>query len=127
MERPSMNTQLAVASLSAMLFTNLLGIPVGFAIMGTHPEMAALVSVNGAIVAVTLFALPLVWWRHNAGYVAGIIAALVNVLGNVAGIASSTPTSGEVMPPVLVLVPIFQTVFAVPSILFAVRAWREPR
>lgn len=95
--------------------------------MGDHPEMAALVSVNGAIVAVSLFALPLVWWRQRVGYVGGIIAALVDVLGNVAGIASGTPTSGEVMSLVLVLVPIMQTVFAVPSVLFAVRAWREPR
>lgn len=121
-KRPGSNLQLAVASLAAMLFANLLGAAVGFARL--HAMSDALIGVNGLIVGIGVFALPTTWWGFRAGYVCGLLIAALNILGNLAAFAQGVPTSGA-MPPVLVLIPIVQTVFAVPVVVFTVRAWRE--
>ena len=119
---PTTNVRLAVPCLAAMLFANLLGAAVGFARL--HAMSNELIAVNGMIVAVGVFALPTTWWGFRTGYVCGMLIAALNVFGNLAAFAQGVPTSGA-MPAVLVLIPIVQTVFAVPFLVFAVRAWRE--
>lgn len=119
---PTTNVQLAVACLAAMLFANLLGAAVGFARL--HAMSNELIGVNSMIVVVGVFALPTTWWGFRTGYICGVLIAALNVAGNLAAFVQGVPTSGA-MPPVLVLIPIFQTVFAVPFLVFALRAWRE--
>lgn len=123
MEQPqTTNVRFAVASLAAMLCANLLGIGVGFARL--HAMADDLIAVNGAIVAVGVFALLLTFWGFRSGYACGSLIAALNVVGNLVAFAQGVPTSGA-MPPILVLIPIFQTVFAVFFLVFALRAWRE--
>lgn len=55
---PSFKVHLAIASLLTTLFANLLGAGVGVARM--DPQFGMLIAVDGVLVAVGLFALPLI-------------------------------------------------------------------
>ena len=90
-----MNTRIAVSSLVATLFSLGLGVAVGLA--GQHPMPGLIVAINGTIMTVGLFALPLVWWRHKVGYACAIAVGLVNVVGDVFAIGTGLPFS-EGMP-----------------------------
>jgi hypothetical protein len=53
-----------------------------------------IVTVNGEIMTVGLFALPLVWWRHRIGYACAIAVGLVNVIGDFFD-TSDSPSPGR--------------------------------
>jgi hypothetical protein len=60
-----------------------------------HPLPGLIVAVNGTIMTVGLFALPLVWWRQEDGYACAIAVGGVNVVGDVSAIVTGLPFSRE--------------------------------
>lgn len=115
-----------MASLVAALFTLWLGVSVGLAKLHPTPEM--IVALNGVIIAIGLFSLPLMWWRAKLGYVGAIIVGFINVLGNIAGMAMLLGNSPEMqnMPreyPYIVLP--FQTLFSLLAIIYSIKTWKE--
>lgn len=121
MEQPSTNVQVAVSALIATLFSLGLGVAVGLA--RQHPMPGMIITVNGTIMTVGLFALPLVWWHHKAGYVCAIAVGLVNVLGDAFAIATGLPFS-EGMPEGTIAVIISQIIASLLLILYPIKAWQ---
>ncbi|GEM_PF-4092710 len=124
MEKHSTNVRIAVSALLATLFS--LGLPVALGLARHLPEgMAGLeITINGTLLTVGLFALPLVWWQHKAGYLCAIGVGVINVVGNGFAIAMGFPFS-EGMPQGTIAVLVSQTVVSVVVIVFCLRAWRE--
>ena len=123
---PTKNLQIAMASLVAALFTLWLGVSVGFAKLHPTPEM--IVSVNGVILAIGLFSLPLMWWRTKLGYLGAIIVGIINVLGNIAGMAMvlvNSPVMQNMPREYPFIVIPFQTLFSLIVIIYSIKAWKE--
>ena len=123
---PTKNLQIAMASLVAAMFTLWLGVAVGLEKLHPTPEM--IVSVNGVIITIGLFSLPLMWWRTKLGYVGAMIVGIINVLGNIAGMAMILSNSPEMqnMPreyPFIVIP--FQSLFSLLAIIYSVKTWKE--
>ena len=83
-----------------------------------------IVTVNGTIMTVGLFALPLVWWRHRIGYACAIVVGLVNVIGDLFAIASGLPFS-EGMPQGTIAIIVSQIAGSAVVVVYCTRAWRE--
>ena len=122
MAEPSANIRLAVSSLIATLFSLGLGVAVGLA--RQHPTPGMIITINGTIMTVGLFALPLVWWGQKVGYGCAIAVGLVNVLGDVFAIGTGLPFS-EGMPEGTITIIVSQIAASILVILYCVRAWRE--
>lgn len=122
MSEPSTNVRVAVSSLVATLFSLGLGVALGLA--RQHPMPGMVVTINGTIITVGLFALPLVWWRHRAGYACAVAVGLINVTGDLFAIASGLPFA-EGMPPGTIAIIVSQIAISVVLVVFCVRAWRE--
>lgn len=122
MEQPSANVRIAVSSLVATLFSLGLGVAVGLA--KQHPMPGMIVTINGTLMTVGLFALPLVWWHHKAGYVCAIAVGLINVIGDVFAIATGAPFS-QGMPQGTIVVIVSQILVSALVILYCIRAWKE--
>ncbi|MBI1874893.1 MAG: hypothetical protein HYS05_13545 [Acidobacteria bacterium] len=122
MAESSANRQLAVSSLVAALFSLGLGVAVGLA--RQHPMPGMIVTVNGTIMTVGLFALPLVWWGHKVGYTCAIAVGLVNVVGDVFAIGTGLPFS-EGMPEGTIAIAVSQIAASALVVLYCLRAWRE--
>jgi hypothetical protein len=122
MGQPGTNVQVAVGALVATLFSLGLGVAIG--LVRQHPMPGMIITVNGTIMTVGLFALPLVWWRHKIGYGCAIAVGLVNVIGDFSAIATGLPFS-EGMPPGTIAVIISQILASAVTILFCLRAWKE--
>jgi len=123
MEKQSPNVQMAVGALIATLFS--LGIGVALGLARQHPMPGPIITINGTIMTVGLFALPLVWWRHKAGYICAIAVGLINVLGDGFAISTGLPFS-EGMPQGTIAVIVSQIIASVLVIVYGIRAWREP-
>jgi hypothetical protein len=87
----SANVRIAFSALLATLFSLALGVAIGLA--RQHPFPGLIITTNGTIMTLGLFALPLVWWRHKAGYACAIAVGTANVVGDVAAIISGLPFS----------------------------------
>jgi hypothetical protein len=122
MEQSSSNVRVAVSSLVATLFSLGLGVAVGLA--RQHPMPGLIVTINGTIMTVGLFALPLVWWRQKVGYACAIAVGLINVVGDVSAIASGLPFA-EGMPQGTIAIIVSQIAASALVIVYCMRAWRE--
>lgn len=120
MEKSSAFRQLVVASMIATLFSLGLGVALGLA--RQHPMPGPIITINGTIMTVGLFALPLVWWRHKAGYVCAIAVGLVNVLGDAFALATGLPLS-EGMPEGTIGIIISQIIASALVIVYSIKAW----
>lgn len=117
-----MNVRVAVSSLVATLFSLGLGVALGLA--RQHPMPGMIVTVNGTIMTVGLFALPLVWWRHRIGYACAIAVGLVNVIGDLSAIVAGLPFSAG-MPQGTIAIIFSQIAASAVVIVYCMRAWRE--
>jgi len=122
MEQRSPNVLIAVSALVATLFS--LGLGVALGLVRQHPMPGMIITVNGTILTVGLFALPLVWWRHKAGYICAILVGLINVVGDVSAIVSGLPFS-EGMPEGTLAVILSQILVSALVIVYCIRAWKE--
>ena len=122
MGEPSTNVRFAVSSLVATLFSLGLGVAVGLA--RQHPMPGLIITINGTIMTVGLFALPLVWWRHRTGYACAIAVGVVNVIGDAFAIASGVPFS-EGMPQGTIAIIVSQIAVSAVVAVSCVRAWRD--
>ena len=122
MREPSANVRIAVSSLVATLFSLGLGVALGLA--RQHPMPGMIVAINGTIMTVGLFALPLVWWGQKIGYGCAVAVSVVNVLGDVFAIATGLPFS-EGMPQGTIAIIVSQIAASALVIVYCVRAWRE--
>jgi hypothetical protein len=118
----STNWQVAIGSLVATLFSLGTGVAVGLAKL--HPMPGPIVIINGAIITVGLFALPLVWWRNKIGYVCAILVGLVNVIGDLIGFAQGMPFSPG-MPEGTPVFIVLQIIFSALLVVYTIRMWRE--
>lgn len=121
METLRTHIQLVVAAMIATLFSLGLGVALGLA--RQHPMPGPIITINGTIMTVGLFALPLVWWHHKAGYVCAIAVGIINVLGDAFAIATGLPFS-EGMPEGTIAVIISQIITSLLLILYPIKAWR---
>jgi hypothetical protein len=122
MEQPSTNVRMAVSALVATLFSLGLGVAVGLG--RQHPMPGLIVTINGTIMTVGLFALPLVWWRHKAGYGCAIAVGLINVIGDGVALAQGLPFAPG-MPPGTIAIIVSQILVSGMVILFCIRSWKE--
>lgn len=122
MNNQSANVRLAFSALLATLFSLGLGVALGLA--RQHPLPGLIVTVNGTIMTVGVFALPLVWWRHKAGYACAVVVGLVNVVGDASAIMSGLPFS-QSMPQGTITIIVSQIIVSGAVIYYGVRAWRE--
>lgn len=121
MERLNPYIHLAVAAMIATLFSLGLGVAVG--LVRQHPMPGMIITVNGTIMTVGLFALPLIWWRHKTGYVCAIAVGLINVLGDTIAIATGMPFS-EGMPQGTIAIIVSQIIASALVIIYSIKAWR---
>ena len=122
MREPSANVRIAVSSLVATLFSLGLGVALGLA--RQHPMPGMIVTINGTIMTVGLFALPLVWWSQKIGYGCAVAVGVVNVLGDAFAIATGLPFS-EGMPQGTIAILVSQIAVSALVIVYCLRAWRE--
>ena len=122
MRDPSANVRIAVSSLVATVFS--LGLGVALGIARQHPMPGMIVAINGTIMTLGLFALPLVWWGQKIGYGCAVAVGVVNVLGDVFAIATGLPFS-EGMPQGTIGIIVSQIAASALVIVYCVRAWRE--
>ena len=122
MREPSRNVRMAASSLVATLFSLGLGVAVGLA--RQHPMPGMIVAVNGTIMTVGLFALPLVWWGQRIGYGCAVAVGVVNVVGDFSAIATGLPFS-EGMPQGTIAIIVSQIAASALVIWYCLRAWRE--
>jgi len=113
---------MAASSLVATLFSLGLGVAVGLA--RQHPMPGMIVAVNGTIMTVGLFALPLVWWGQRIGYGCAVAVGVVNVVGDFSAIATGLPFS-EGMPQGTIAIIVSQIAASALVIWYCLRAWRE--
>jgi hypothetical protein len=122
MEKPSTNVRVAVSALMATLFS--LGLGVALGLSRQHPMPGPIITINGTIMTVGLFALPLVWWREKVGYACAVAVGLVNVLGDAFAVATGLPFS-EGMPQGTIAVILSQIAVSALVIVYCLRSWRE--
>ena len=122
MREVSANVRIAVSSLVATVFSLGLGVALGLA--RQHPMPGMIVAINGTIMTLGLFALPLVWWGQKIGYGCAVAVGVVNVLGDVFAIATGLPFS-EGMPQGTIAIIVSQIAASALLIVYCARAWRE--
>lgn len=122
MNNQSANVRIAFSALIATLFSLGLGVALGLA--RQHPLQGLIVAINGTIMTAGLFALPLVWWRHKAGYACAIAVGVINVVGDASAIMSGLPFSPG-MPQGTIAIIGSQIGASVLVIFYCMRAWRE--
>ncbi len=122
MDKPSSNLQVAVSALVAWIFFYIIDVPLGLA--GLIPRLAVVQA--AATLGAALFFLPLLWWRHKAGY-AGAIALGIYGIVNIAVQPMITPfttpggfTPLEIVPVAIVYLPVTALL-----IIFTYRASKE--
>jgi len=122
MEKPRTNVGIAVSALLATLFS--LGVGVAVGLVRQHPMPGPVITLNGTLMTVGLFALPLVWWQHKVGYLCAIGVGLINVVGDGVAIATGVPFSAG-MPQGTIAILVSQLIVSVVVIVACLRAWRE--
>lgn len=98
---------------------------IAFALARQQPIPWAMVAPYGALMAVGLLALPLVWWRHRAGSMCatalGVLNLLAELLATSGGLQLPAPMAQPTSPLIASTVAVSALV-----IVYGVRAWREP-
>lgn len=128
MEKPSSNLQVAISSLVAVIVGH--GVQFGMAMAGWVAQIPGVpapqvgVAFEATVVMFGILFLPLLWWRHKAGYVGSIALGILPTLLYVQGI-SSFWAAGEITIPELMIPPVALAAISIVLIVYAYRASRE--
>lgn len=127
MENPSINLQVAIASLVFLMAGLFLGM-IGGAVTGLvdYSQIAAAESGFGiplVILSFGFFALILLWWRQPLGYISGMVSGILFLVNSI--LATSDAAAGGGAPVGLLYLTIPGIVFSLILIATSFLAWRE--
>ncbi|MFQ5821124.1 MAG: hypothetical protein ACE5I5_14120 [Candidatus Heimdallarchaeota archaeon] len=114
--------QVALASLVGIMAASLVAMGVE---ASTAPQEAAelWMPIDGAIAVLALFFIPLLWWRHPAGYI-GAVGLGLFVLIMLAIVIGGIFIIGEIPISILPII-VVDLAFSVLAIIFSFGAYRE--
>ncbi|NIN66777.1 MAG: hypothetical protein GTO63_19225 [Anaerolineae bacterium] len=127
MEKPSVNLQVAIASVVFLMAGTFLGMVAG-AVTGLidFSQIAAAESGFGiplVIIAFGFFALILLWWRTPLGYISGMVSGILFLVNSILASADAAAAGGA--PVGLLYLTIPGIIFSLILIATSFFAWRE--
>ncbi len=122
MENPDSNLQVAISALIALIIPHFLMVNAAFSQFAGVKEAVA--PINGLGLLMIFFFLPLLWWRHKAGYLGAMFLGIWGIVNSFIGV--SEYLAGETIPEAILLLSGY-LVISVVLIVSTATAWKKKK